>query len=94
MAEKLRQSFFVELIDFRAGCFFVKCKRFTNTAYRKMPKMSRHEEIPNAYKSIGGEAAFFDGTITCSTLPGRAVCKRMWNMARRKPGFWHPDGFP
>ena len=42
--------------------------------------MSRHDEIQNAYKDLGKEATFYDGMITCSTLPGRAVCKLVWNM--------------
>ena len=42
--------------------------------------MSRHDEIKNAYKSLGGEATFYDGMITCSTLPGRAVCRLVWSM--------------
>ena len=46
--------------------------------------MSRHYEIKNAYKSLGGEATFYDGMITCSTLPGKAVCKLVWNMNKRK----------
>lgn len=44
--------------------------------------MSRHDEIQNAYRSLGKEATFYDGMITCSTLPGRAVCKLVWNMNR------------
>ena len=44
--------------------------------------MSRHEEIQNAYKNLGGEATFYDGMITCSTLPGRAVCRLVWNMGK------------
>ena len=46
--------------------------------------MSRHDEIKNAYKSLGGEGTFYDGMITCSTLPGKAVCKLVWNMNKRK----------
>mgnify|MGYP002474836622 FL=1 len=46
--------------------------------------MSRHEEIKNAYKRLGGEATFYDGMITCSTLSGKAVCKLVWNMNKRK----------
>ena len=42
--------------------------------------MSRYEEIGNAYKSLGGQASFYDGMITCSTLPGRIICKVVWNM--------------
>ena len=46
--------------------------------------MSRHDEIKNAYKSLGGEATFYDGMITCSTLPGKAVCEQVWNMDKRQ----------
>ncbi len=46
--------------------------------------MSRHEEIKNAYKRLGREATFYDGMIICSTLPGKAVCKLVWNMNKRK----------
>ena len=46
--------------------------------------MNRHEEIKNAYKNLGGEATFYDGMITCSTLSGKAVCKLVWNMDKRK----------
>lgn len=44
--------------------------------------MSRHDEIKNAYRSLGKEATFYDGMITCSTLTGRMVCKLVWNMGR------------
>ena len=44
--------------------------------------MSRKSEIQNAYKYLGKEATFYDGMITCSTLPGRAVCKVVWNMGQ------------
>ena len=42
--------------------------------------MSRNAEIQNAYKYLGKEATFYDGMITCSTIPGKAVCKAVWNM--------------
>lgn len=42
--------------------------------------MDRHDEILNAYHYLGKEATFYDGMITCSTLPGKAVCKLVWNM--------------
>lgn len=42
--------------------------------------MGRHDEIQNAYKYLGKEATFYDGMITCSTIPGSAVCKIVWNM--------------
>ena len=47
-------------------------------------KWGRNEKIKNAYKSLGGEATFYDGMITCSTLPGKAVCKLVWNMDKKK----------
>jgi len=46
--------------------------------------VSRHQVIQNAYRSLGKEATFYDGMITCSTLPGRAVCGLIWNMGREK----------
>ena len=46
--------------------------------------MSRHDEIKNAYRSLGKEATFYDGMITCSTLPGKAVCGLVWNMDKEK----------
>ena len=46
--------------------------------------MSRHNEIQNAYRSLGKDATFYDGMITCSTLPGRVVCGLVWNMGREK----------
>lgn len=44
----------------------------------------RKDLIQNAYKGLGGSAAFYDGMITCSTLPGKAVCRLVWNMDQRK----------
>lgn len=62
--------------------------------------MDRHNEIKNAYRSLGKEATFYDGMITCSTLPGRAVCGLVWNMGREKNTRYLekalsgiPDGF-
>lgn len=62
--------------------------------------MTRHEEIQNAYRSLGGEATFYDGMITCSTLPGRAVCRLVWDMgAAENAGYLEqalsgiPEGF-
>jgi len=46
--------------------------------------MNRHDEIKNAHKTLGGEATFFDSMITCSTLPGKTVCKLVWNMNKEK----------
>ena len=62
--------------------------------------MSRHNEIQNAYRSLGKEATFYDGMITCSTLPGRVVCGLVWNMGQEKNTRYLekaldriPDGF-
>ena len=44
--------------------------------------MKRHDEIQNAYRYLGKEATFYDGMITCSTLPGKAICRLVWNMNR------------
>lgn len=46
--------------------------------------MGRHDEIKNAYKNLGKEATFYDGMITCSTLPGKAVCGLVWGMNKEK----------
>ena len=46
--------------------------------------MNRHNEIKNAYKNLGSEATFYDGMVTCSTLPGKIVCRLVWNMDKRK----------
>lgn len=46
--------------------------------------MNRHDEIKNAYRSLGREATFYDGMITCSTLPGKAVCGLVWSMNQEK----------
>lgn len=62
--------------------------------------MDRRNEIKNAYRGLGKEAAFYDGMVTCSTLPGRAVCSLVWNMDRNKNARYLenalsgiPDGF-
>lgn len=41
-------------------------------------------EIKSAYKNLGGEKTFYDGMITCSTLSGKAVCKLVWNIDKKK----------
>ena len=42
--------------------------------------MGRKTEIQKAYQYLAKEATFYDGMITCSTIPGKAVCKVVWNM--------------
>ncbi|WP_369284158.1 class I SAM-dependent methyltransferase [Oscillibacter sp. GMB15532] len=41
-----------------------------------------HEEIRQAYQSLGKEANAYDGMITCSTVFGRAVCRLVWDMGK------------
>ena len=41
--------------------------------------MDRKESIRNAYR-LTGSGSFYDGMITCSTGPGRAVCRLVWDM--------------
>lgn len=62
--------------------------------------MNRHNAIQSAYRSLGKEATFYDGMVTCSTLPGRVVCGLVWNMGREKNARYLekalsgiPDGF-
>ena len=41
--------------------------------------MDRKESIRNAYR-LTGSGSFSDGMITCSTGPGRVVCRLVWDM--------------
>lgn len=42
--------------------------------------MTRKEQIKSAYRLTGGHASFYDGMMTYSTLPGKAICRLVWNM--------------
>lgn len=42
--------------------------------------MTRKEQIKSAYRQLGGSANFYDGMMTYSTLPGKAICRLVWNM--------------
>ena len=46
--------------------------------------MKRRDQIKNAYKLTGSNANFYDGMMTYSTLPGKAICRIVWNMDARK----------
>jgi SAM-dependent methyltransferase len=46
--------------------------------------MTRKEQIRSAYKLTGGHAGFYDGMMTYSTLPGKAICRLVWNMDLEK----------
>ena len=46
--------------------------------------MTRREQIRSAYRLTGGHAGFYDGMMTCSTLPGKVICRLVWNMDREK----------
>ena len=54
--------------------------------------MARTEQIKSAYKLTGSNAGFYDGMMTYSTLPGKAICRLVWRMdgeknlrARKRP---------
>lgn len=44
--------------------------------------MERKEAIRSAYR-LTGSSGFYDGMMTCSTLPGRLVCRLVWDMDKR-----------
>lgn len=44
--------------------------------------MNRHERIREAYK-LTGRNSFYDGMITCSTVPGKLVSRIVWDMNAR-----------
>ncbi len=46
--------------------------------------MTRRDQIRSAYRVTGSNAGFYDGMITCSTLPGKAICRVIWNMDGKK----------
>jgi len=46
--------------------------------------MTRKDQIKSAYKLTGENASFYDGMMTYSTLPGKAICRLVWNMDGEK----------
>ena len=46
--------------------------------------MTRRDQIKSAYKLTGDDASFYDGMMTYSTLPGKAICRMVWNMDGEK----------
>ncbi len=46
--------------------------------------MTRRDQIRSAYRLTGSNAGFYDGMMTYSTLPGKAVCRLVWNMDGEK----------
>ena len=46
--------------------------------------MTRKDQIRSAYRLTGGHASFYDGMMTYSTLPGKAICRLIWNMDGEK----------
>jgi SAM-dependent methyltransferase len=46
--------------------------------------VTRYEEIQKAYRQLGKDASFYDGMITYSSLPGKAVCRLVWNLNKEK----------
>ena len=45
--------------------------------------MERRDAIQNAYR-LTGSNSFYDGMITCSTVPGKAVCRLVWSMNKQE----------
>lgn len=44
--------------------------------------MERKEAIRSAHR-LTGSSSFYDGMMTCSTLPGRLVCRLVWDMDKQ-----------
>ena len=57
---------------------------FQEEAERRRSDMTRKEQIRSAYRLTGGNASFYDGMMTYSTLPGKAICRIVWNMDGEK----------
>ena len=62
--------------------------------------MTRKDQIRNAYRTTGGQASFYDGMMTYSTWPGKAICRVVWNMNGEKDAAYLekalsgiPEGF-
>lgn len=53
--------------------------------------MTRKEQVQSACKLTGGHAGFYDGMMTYSTLPGKAICRLVRNTYGEK-GFSHHEG--
>lgn len=45
--------------------------------------MERKDAIRSAYR-LTGSGSFYDGMITCSTKPGKAVCRIVWAMNKEE----------
>ena len=43
--------------------------------------MERKEAIRSAYRLTG--SSFYDGMMTCSTLPGRGGCRLLWDIEKQ-----------
>ena len=46
--------------------------------------MTRKDQIRSAYRVTGEKSSFYDGMMTYSTLPGKAICRIVWNMDGEK----------
>ncbi len=46
--------------------------------------MTRRQQIQSAYKMAGSQANFYDGMMTYTTVPGKAICRIVWNMDKEK----------
>ncbi len=46
--------------------------------------MNRRDEVRGAYSMTGRKTRFYDGMMTYSTLPGKLICRLVWNMDSEK----------
>ena len=50
--------------------------------------LTAHEEVRQAYQTLGQEATAYDGMITCSTLFGKTICKLVWDMNKAESDLY------
>lgn len=55
--------------------------------------MERKEAIRSAYR-LTGSSSFYDGMMTCSTLPGRLVCRLVWDMDKQMCSEYQEKALP
>lgn len=59
---------------------------YTFVGYRSeaVEKGGQKNRIRAAYEKTGGDHDFYDGMITCSTIPGKIVCRLVWAMGKEE----------
>ncbi len=56
----------------------------TDIYYQTKGADGRKGKVKKAYKITGGQSNFYDGMMTYSTVPGKAICRVVWNMDEKK----------